>query len=535
MKALAGVLAWTAVTVAFTWPIGNLADPVVARHDDTLFSAWRLGWVAHQLPRDLAHLFDTNVFFPEPNTLAYSDAMLLLGLLAAPAVWLGVPLIIVHNLLVIAAFVTAAMAMMRLAAYFTPDRAAQAIAGIVFAFAPFRATHIAHLELLWTAFIPLAVLALYRLVERPTPARGVAFGGAVGLQGLCSIYYVVFLAIWLPAALALSRWHIGVPFSRRHLAYLGVAVVTAAVILSPYALPYAKARAALGPRVETDIHSFSATASDYTRASMHNRTYPAALRARDDERGLTLGIVGWALTILGVALVRSRTSVALAILTLLAIELSLGANGVLFGLIHRIFPAIDGFRAFARFGVLALLGGAALCGLAVAKLLQARPAPQRYVLASALALLLLADYWIAPVTSYVAPLRAGPLETWLAAQPPTVLAAVPFPDLDESTGYETVFQYLSTFHWHPMVNGYSGHAPPGYRELASSMQNFPSDALIDTLRDRGVQLVIFSERYSEPGQFDRFLYACHNRDWFNEVHVFSQQRYGRSAACRLAP
>jgi hypothetical protein len=56
---------------------------------DPLFSIWRLSWVAHQLPRDPLHLFDANIFFPELRTLAYSDAMLVPALLAAPFIWLG--------------------------------------------------------------------------------------------------------------------------------------------------------------------------------------------------------------------------------------------------------------------------------------------------------------------------------------------------------------------------------------------------------------------------------------------------------------
>src|SRR5271156_5107542 len=59
---------------------------------DPLFSMWRLAWVAHQLPLDPSHLFDANIFHPAARTLAYSDAMLLPAFMAAPALWLGVPL-----------------------------------------------------------------------------------------------------------------------------------------------------------------------------------------------------------------------------------------------------------------------------------------------------------------------------------------------------------------------------------------------------------------------------------------------------------
>jgi len=72
--------------------------------DDALFSVWRLAWVAHQLPRDPAHLFDANIFYPHRNTLAYSDAMLLVGAAAAPLFWSGVDPVRIHNAVLLFAF-----------------------------------------------------------------------------------------------------------------------------------------------------------------------------------------------------------------------------------------------------------------------------------------------------------------------------------------------------------------------------------------------------------------------------------------------
>jgi hypothetical protein len=239
------------------------------------------------------------------------------------------------------------------------------------------------------------------------------------------------------------------------------------------------------------------------------------------------------MAVLGVALAPSGVALAIGVLTVMAIGLSLGVNGTLFAPLQQVFPPVDGLRAFARFAVLALLGASILCGLAVAGLLEARTLLQRRLLAVVFSALVMAEYWIAPVETYNAPLRPGALERWLAQQPTTVIAAVPFPRLEESSGYETVFQYLSTFHWQPMVNGYSGHTSPAYRRLAAAMQHFPSADSVQLLRERGAQLVIFDEHYSEPGQFDRYLYACHNPAWFDKVHVFAEQGRGRAAACRL--
>ena len=67
------VVVFTVLTAVMTYPqVLHMTDGV---HDpgDPLMVTWVLGWVAHQLPRAPAHIFDANIFFPERNTLAYSE------------------------------------------------------------------------------------------------------------------------------------------------------------------------------------------------------------------------------------------------------------------------------------------------------------------------------------------------------------------------------------------------------------------------------------------------------------------------------
>ena len=76
-----------AVTVILTWPQALHLATRVPDHDDPFLSMWRLGWIAHALRTDVRHLFDGNIFHPHLRTLAFSDATLLEGLLAAPWLW----------------------------------------------------------------------------------------------------------------------------------------------------------------------------------------------------------------------------------------------------------------------------------------------------------------------------------------------------------------------------------------------------------------------------------------------------------------
>jgi hypothetical protein len=509
------------LTVLLTWPMAHLWDPQLPAHDDAMFSVWRLAWVAHQLTTDPVRLFDANIFWPQQNTLAYSDAMLLLGVAGAPLIWLGVHPVVVHNLLLLAAFVSAGVGAAHLMRYFTPSVPAQLVAGIVFAFAPYRVAHLGHLELLWTAFLPLSLLGVYKVLERPTVWRGLGLGLAVGLQALCSVYYAVFLIVWLVPAALLALWHVRVQWSSRHL-------------VAPYAAPYARARVDLPPRADAEVRRYSATPVDYLRVTDSNRLYPALRGEAPDERSLFVGTIALMLAAAGVVLVRTRAAVALLVLTFVAADLSLGLNGISYPLLRDAIPPLGGLRAPARFGVLVLLAVAVLAGLGLARLLSRATMRQRQLVTAALVVGLTIEYWSGPIGTRHPQTAPPPVYAWLAGEPPSVVLELPVPTPDGLWLYETSHQYFSIYHWQRLVNGYSGHAPASYVRLLESLRGFPSDESIARLRERQVDLVIFHRQYLDPDQVSRLLAACANPSWFSEVVQFPSPEAWGSTACRVA-
>ena len=158
----------TALTVIITWPLALHLSTRVPGHDDPLFSIWRLAWIAHALAHDPCHLFDANIFYPHPRTLAYSDAMLFEGLLAAPFLWAGVNPVLVYNLMFLAGIVSSGAGMFVLARYLTGDIRAALVSAVVFTLAPYRIEHFIHLELQWTVWMPLTLWALHRTFDEGT-------------------------------------------------------------------------------------------------------------------------------------------------------------------------------------------------------------------------------------------------------------------------------------------------------------------------------------------------------------------------------
>ena len=120
----AGVfLLYTLLSVVFTWPLATGLAELIPAHFDPPFTAWRLGWIAHQIGHP-GHLFDGNIFWPDRRTLAYSDAILLQGLLGAPFAALGVNPNAIANALMLVALTTSAFFayLLRGAAHRTPRR-----------------------------------------------------------------------------------------------------------------------------------------------------------------------------------------------------------------------------------------------------------------------------------------------------------------------------------------------------------------------------------------------------------------------------
>ena len=59
-----------------TWPLASgLGTWSRMDNADTALNAWIVAWVAHQLPVAPLALFDANIFYPEPRTLAFSEHM----------------------------------------------------------------------------------------------------------------------------------------------------------------------------------------------------------------------------------------------------------------------------------------------------------------------------------------------------------------------------------------------------------------------------------------------------------------------------
>jgi uncharacterized membrane protein YozB (DUF420 family) len=173
-------------SIAMTWPLaagfGSLGR--TQNSGDGRFGVWNVAWVARALTTDPAGVYDANIFHPHRRALAYSEANLGAGAIAIP-VWLATrnPQA-AHNSVVLFAFSASVVFMWLLARRLTDDEGSAATAAVLFAFCPYVFAHTAHIQLLMIAGIPLCLLMFHRIVDAPSPLRGVALGVALAAQAL---------------------------------------------------------------------------------------------------------------------------------------------------------------------------------------------------------------------------------------------------------------------------------------------------------------------------------------------------------------
>ena len=254
----------------FTYPLARDLRTATKDLHDPLLDAWALSWVAHQLPRDPMHLFDSNRFYPETGTLAFNDPMVGLGILVAPVGWLFGDALLTLNLATLFALALSGYGAYRLGWHLTGSRVAGAVAGSVFAFDAYRLNHLAHIQLQNAGFIPLLYLCLTRYLEEGKLRYAVGVAVLLWLVCALSAYYGIFTWILLGVAIPYELFRTRTATDRRRVVGLGLALLLAGLAFLPLALPFMRLGDDFGlSRPTRRLQRASARPGDYLRSGSH--------------------------------------------------------------------------------------------------------------------------------------------------------------------------------------------------------------------------------------------------------------------------
>jgi hypothetical protein len=503
---LAGtLLLFTVLTAVMTYPqIFRIRD-AVNDAGDPLLNAWALCWVAHQLPFSPPHLFDGNIFYPERHALAFSETLVVPALSVAPLLWSGAGHILAYNLVFLSGFVLSGFGAALLVRELTRNTGAAILAGIVFAFLPYRMDHYAHLQLQQAEWIPLALWAFHRVLANGRFRDGLWLGVFVACQALSCVYYGVFLAAFLVVVggtLLLSNLTI----ARARLPVLAAGVVLALVLLVPMARAYGAARRTVGERSSAEAVVGSATWRNFLATPDNNVWYGQwSSRFADPERRLFPGMVAIALAIVALWPPWSWTRLAYALGLLFAIDVTRGFNGLTYQYLYDYVTPFRALRIPARMGVMAGFSLAVLAGFGTARLAAAiRRPPLRLAFVMTLCIAALLEYRSFPLSLTTIPRSPPDIYADLlydrGDSPTTAIIEIPIARQDPT------YMYYSTFHWQSLLNGYSGFLPPSYIRLVQSMEDFPDARSLLMLHSRGARYALIHGELLGPDEYQRLIH-----------------------------
>jgi F5/8 type C domain len=254
--ALASLLVYTVITVVIGRDVlAHLGSAIANDPGDPLLTAAILKWNATHVPLTDAW-YQFPIFYPTRDTLTFSEHLLGLSVIASPIYWLTGNLVITYNLVLLLTFPLCAMAMYALVYRLTGSAAGAFVAGLAFAFAPYRISQLPHIQMLATFWAPLALLGLHVYIETGRRRWLVLYGAAWMLQGASNGYALVMFSIlvglWTLWFVILSRkWHA--------LAMIALATVVAILPLAPVLYRYTTVHSQFGfMRGYWEIRGFSA-------------------------------------------------------------------------------------------------------------------------------------------------------------------------------------------------------------------------------------------------------------------------------------
>ena len=523
-----------ALAILHTWPLATDPARMSRIQDDEWLNAWAVSWIAHQLPRDPLNLFDANMFHPLEQSFAYTEPLVVPALIGAPFRWLGASPILTHNLLVFAGLLLTAFAMYRLVVHWTGDPWSGILAGALLTFSTAMLTRTAHIQFLHFYALPLAVLALDRLLTGGR-ARDAAWVGVWVVVAATTSGYLAVLVVTALGAAFLAR--AGDWWGRRGAGIVVRLVAAAAVVGAFLALvmrPYLQADLERDHVQDADSIGASLQSFLTTAADLHYALWSEPFWT-NSPTAMFPGVVTIALA--AVAFGAGRRTAPHGIRRMLAtigatsIVLSLGMLTPIYGALALVLPPLLGVRQPSRFGVLAVFALAVLAGIGWSAL-RARLNP-RWQTAAAASLLALAT-----IESLHAPIPYGPLprDEWyppiyraLETAPAGPIAELPLP---RRGFFHENARYLlaSTRHWRPIVNGFGGFIPGAYRAAAEQLATFPSDGAVGYLQSIGLQTVIVHGDRLHYVQFHRLLDAADR-----QPDVRLQAQIGRDLVYRIAP
>jgi hypothetical protein len=508
-EATLALVLYFALVVASLYPQSLSPRNAIAYVGDSLESVYIVAWNARQVFRNPRHLFDANILYPVEHSLALTDHRLLPSVLVAPVIWLTRNPVLAYNVAVAAACLLAAFGARHLASALGIGAIGAWAAGALYGFHTYQINEAPRLNIVFHGFIPFALAGVLRYLKTGRRVHAFRTAGLMLLQGLSSNYHLLYATLLV--GLVVAAWLAARPRETvRRLPLLALFALGAMAAYAPIALPYVQvSRAhALSRDLPEGIdlrHYVSTAPTNLVYGAMGG---PVRLQQKAAH---FVGLLSLALALLALVVRERRADEesataglltprvfvpAAALLALLFVALSLGRDVALFGhhlgpgpyrLLYHWLPGFQLVRIPERLSLLAMLFVALLVGRALCVL--GRRLPRAAVLLLA-ALVPIEHLSPLPVVERVPVGRDVPaVYRWLAREPSHALAEVPIRG-EGLVRKETLEAYFSTYHWRPVIHGYTAYPLLVTKVMRRAAAEFPGEMALQAFQRVGVDTVV---------------------------------------------
>ncbi len=438
---------------------------------------WILGVRGHRA------LWSPPVFYPAPNTAAYSD--ILLGV--APFYWLwrglgAAPDTAFQLWVMTIASVNYAVAVVCCRRLLHVGWTAAAFGGFVFAYGSTRVAQLMHQQLTGQFYVLFVCYALVRIFEEPADgtarARGderrpwwIALMGASIVAQLWAGYYLGwFLGFSLAIGLA---WAVAIPARRRRFwvvvrqsrRAIGLTLVGSELALIPLALPYMRAASDVGLRTYANVTWYLPRLWSWVFLGRESRFYGwmyqfAAIHdtAEGQEHRLGIGLISTIIAIAGLWLGRRRPAIQLLSAVAITIVLlsTIWPNGTsLWIIVYYAAPGAAAIRGVSRIALMLLIPAGAGVALFAERF-------RRHLGILALAAICIANEQRQELASFDKIDGRRRVAVIASALRPDCVAFLytPTSGREDPWWYQVDGMWASMNTGVPTINGYSGNEPP---------------------------------------------------------------------------
>ena len=537
-------LLFAALTALLAFPLSvRPGDRTMSASPDTNLFMWTLAWDVHALTHQPIRIFDANIYYPLPRTLAYSENLIGSAFIAAPILWVTDNPVLAMNLVALLSAALCALGAYVLARQVGVGAGAAVVSGLVYGFSPPRFLRLDQLHLATIQWVPFGLASLHAYLDE---GRAFDFRMAAAfftLQALSSGHGVVFLLLAMIGLVAFrfaGGDRIDIPRRLRDFGIGGALLIAPALLaFGEYLIVQREA----GLRRSIETWNFRATSFLASPSHVHQWVLSWFPNARINETAdaylfpgftpIVLALCGLVAPFAGTAARRldsppgvsgkTRSLVFYVLLTAFGVWLTLPPPVGLWPFVYWL-PGFNFIRVPSRFMLLAILGLAVVAGYGVETIARLiRPTADEdnarhedtkaRVFVSSWPVF---DPWVSLVVGAVLvaefatfPLGLEPvhvdiprIDRWLATQPkPFVVAEVPLADPGSIIAWElrnTTLMLHSTAHWQKTVHGYSGLRLPLHVDLYDELTQFPDDRSLESLTRLGVTHVVMHTDWYRP-------------------------------------